>query len=274
MQVRVVRSFLLFQLVLVGSTFLFSQAPASDPQAISFASQSITALTTGKAIADVTLYGNAVWTSGARTESGTAKAYGKTNVSSRVDLTLSSGNRSELRTSVGGSPRGAWISASGKLTPSAIHNCRTDAVWFFPALTSLSAVNGDQSHPSQPGFVLVYVGLETRNDRSVQHIQSYQYRANNRFPRKTATTQKLSTVDYYLDAQTLVPLYIAFSAHPDNDASTNIAVEIEFSDYQQVNGILVPFHIKKLWQGNPLLDFTVTNVAVNSGLPDSLFSAR
>ena len=58
----------------------------------------------------------------------------------------------------------------------------------------------------------------------------------------------------------------------DDDASTNIAVEIDFSNYQLVNGILVPFHITKVWQGNPLLDFTVTNMAVNSGLPDSLFS--
>jgi hypothetical protein len=227
----------------------------------------------GVAVSDVKLSGNAVWNSGTSAESGTATAYAKTNVSSRLDLALPSGKRSELRSSVGGSPRGAWINGSGKLTLSAVHNCWTDAVWFFPGLTSLSAANSGRFRSSQAKLVLVYVGLETRDDRSVQHIQSYQYLAST-VPRKTAFIQKISTVDYYLDAQTLVPLSLTFSAHPDNDASTNIAVEVDYSDYQQTHGILVPFHITKLWQGNPLLDFTVTNVAVNSGLPDSLFSTR
>jgi hypothetical protein len=255
-------------LILVLVSVVFGEnTPQSDPRAVSLATQAMSALMNGVAVSDVTLSGNAVWNSGTSAESGTATAYAKTNVSSRLDLTLPSSKRSELRSSVGGSPRGAWINGSGKLTLSAVHNCWTDAVWFFPGLTSFSALNSDAT------LVLVYVGLETRNDRSVQHIQSYRYLAN-AAPRKTAFTQKMSTVDYYLDAQTSVPLSITFNTHPDNDASTNIAVEVDYSGYQQTHGILVPFHITKLWQGNPLLDFTVTNVAVNSGLPYSLFSIQ
>jgi hypothetical protein len=227
----------------------------------------MTALLNGVAVSDVTLSGNVVWTSGTDNETGTATAYGKTNVESRLDLALSGGSRSELRNSAGGSPQGAWITGNGQSTPSADQNCWTDAVWFFPALTSLSAVNSDAT------LVLVYIGLETQNGRPVQHIQAYHYIAS-KLPKVTNSTQQMSTVDYYLDAQTLVPMFITFNAHPDDDASTNIAVEVDFSNYQLVNGILVPFHFTKLWQGNPLLDFTVTNVAVNSGLPDSLFSIQ
>jgi hypothetical protein len=127
--------------------------------------------------------------------------------------------------------------------------------------------------PPTDEVVWVYVGLETRNDRSVQHIQSYKHVAS-KIPREAVFTKKMSTVDYYLDAPTLVPLSIAFTAHPDNEPSTNIAVEVEFSDYQLAKGVLVPFHITKLWQGNPLLDFTVTRVAINSALSDSLFSTH
>ncbi len=241
--------------------------PQSDPQAVAFATQSMAALANGTATADVTLSGNAIWTSGTNTENGTATAYGKTNVESRLDLALSGGNRSELRYSAGGSPQGAWINAGGQSTPSALQNCWTDPVWFFPALTSLSAVTTDAT------LVLVYIGLETQNGRSVQHIQSYHYVAS-KLPKVTTFTQQMSTVDYFLDSQTFVPLSITFNAHPDDDATTNIAVEVDYSNYQLVNGILVPFHITKLWQGNPLLDFTVANVVVNSGLPDSLFSIQ
>jgi hypothetical protein len=255
-------------LVLLLASAAFAQTqPQSDPQAVSLATQAITALTNGVAVSDVTLSGNAVWTSSTDSENGTATAYGKTTAESRVDLVLSGGNRSELRNSTGGSPQGEWINASGQSTPSALQNSWTDPVWFFPALTSLSAATTDAT------LVLVYVGLETQNGRSVQHIQSYHYVAS-KLPKVTAFTQQMSTVDYFLDSQTLVPLSITFNAHPDDDATTNIAVEVDFSNYQQVSGILVPFHVTKLWQGNPLLDFTVTSVAVNSGLPDSLFSVQ
>jgi hypothetical protein len=254
-------------ILLVVSAVLAQGSPQSDPQAVSYANQAMTALLNGVVVTDVTLSGNAVWTSGTDSETGTATAYGKTNVESRLDLALSGGNRSELRNSTGGSPQGAWINAGGQSTPSASQNCWTDAVWFFPALTSLSAVNTD------PTLVMVYVGLETQNGRPVQHLQSYHYIAS-RLSKVTTFTQQMSTVDYFLDAQTLVPLSITFNAHPDDDATTNIAVEVDYSSYQLVNGILIPFHVTKLWQGNPLLDFRVINVVVNSGLTDSLFSIQ
>jgi hypothetical protein len=258
-----------FLFIFFGLSLLFSQtsAPVSDPRAVALARQAMAALTNGTAISDVTLSGTVVWTSGTGSENGTATAYGKTNVESRIGLALSGGNRSEIRNSSGGSPQGAWIDAGGQSTASASQNCWNDAVWFFPELLSLSAVNSD------PTLVLVYVGLETRSGRSVQHLRSYHY-ITSKLQQVTNFARQMSVVDYYLDFQTLVPLTIAFNAHPDDDASTNIAVEVDYSDYQLSNGMLVPFHITKLWQGNPLLDFTVTNVTVNSGLHDSLFSIQ
>jgi hypothetical protein len=254
-------------ILLLASVSSAQSPPQSDPQAVALATQAMTAVTNGVAISDVTLSGNAVWTSGTDSESGTVTAYGKTNAESRLDLVLSSGNRSELRNSADGSPQGAWINTSGQSTPSALQNCWTDAVWFFPALTSLSTVNPD------PTLVLIYIGQETQNGRSVQHIQSYHYVAS-KFPKMTTFAQQMSTVDYFLDSQTFVPMSITFNAHPDDDATTNISVEVDFSNYQLVNGVLVPFHVTKLWQGNRLLDFNVTSVVVNSGLPDSLFSIQ
>jgi hypothetical protein len=102
--------------------------PQSNPQAVSFASQSIAALTGGNPVSDVTLSGNAIWTFGTDSETGTATAYGKTNAESQLDLAISGGNRSELRNGTGGSPQDAWINASGQSSPCASLNCWTDAV--------------------------------------------------------------------------------------------------------------------------------------------------
>lgn len=266
---RFCRSVSLLLLFSLRSLLLPAQTspPVSDPKAVALATQAIAALTNGVAVADVTMSGNVIWTSGPHYANGSVIGYAKTSAMSRIDLTLGGGNRNEIRNNTGTSPQGAWINAAGVSNASAAQNCWTDPVWFFPTLTSLSAVATDNT------LVLTYVGLETKNGASVQHIQSYRYVVS-KFPEFTTFVQRASKVDYYLDAPTLVPLSITFSAHPDNDAGTDIPVEIDFSNYQLVSGVLVPYHITKLWQGSPLFDFTATNVTINSGLPDSLFSIQ
>jgi hypothetical protein len=49
-------------------------------------------------------------------------------------------------------------------------------------------------------------------------------------------------------------------------------VEIQFGNFQNLSGALVPFHIEKFLQRTLLLDLTVTNVLVNSGVPASTFT--
>ena len=73
-------------------------------------------------------------------------------------------------------------------------------------------------------------------------------------------------MDFYLDATTLLPVAISFDVHPDNDGNADLLTEVEFSDHQNVNGVLVPMRIRKYVQGNLLLDITVSNVALNTGL--------
>lgn len=67
MRVRVVRCFLLFLFILVGSTSLFLQASVND-SAVAFASHSITALTAGTTICEATLTSNVTWIAGSATD--------------------------------------------------------------------------------------------------------------------------------------------------------------------------------------------------------------
>ncbi len=266
MQIRVLRSFLLFLLVFFNSRLLFSQdqTPVSDPQAVALAQQSIAALTNGVAVSDVTLTGNATWIAGSDTEAGPATLQAKGTGESRVDLNLSGGSRAEIRNDSTGSPQGQMIAPDGTVQPSAQHNCWINASWFFPALSFLNAT-------ADPTLIFSYIGAENRGGAKVEHLQVYRYLAGQR-PASISLIQRVSAADFYLDSSSLLPVAITFNTHADDDAFTDIALEIDFFKYQRVNGIQLPFHIQKLVSGGLALDITVQTVALNSGLSDALFS--
>ncbi|MHB8217052.1 MAG: hypothetical protein ACYDDS_13320 [Candidatus Sulfotelmatobacter sp.] len=234
--------------------------PPSDPQALAYAAQSIAALTGGTAISDVTLSGSVTW-NGSDTGTATLRALGTGE--SRMDLVLTSGTRTEIRDAQTGTLIGEWISPDNSSGMFAYQNCQTDAVWFSPALGSLAA---------GPNVVLSYLGQETRNGEAVQHLQSYVYQPNQLG--LTPSPQQLSTMDLYLDATTLLPAVVTYNAHPDNDASTNLLVEVDFLNYQTVSGVVVPMHVQRYQQGNLMVDVVVTGASFNTGLSLSIFTVN
>jgi len=235
--------------------------PPSDPQAITLASQSIALITGGTPITDVTLTGTATWISGIGT--GTLMARGISE--SRVNLTSSSGNRTEIRNNSGGSFQGQWVDPDGSTGLYVMHNCMVDPVWFFPALSSLSDADRNT--------VFSYVGAESHSGVAVQHIRTYHY-SYSKSAATMALTQQLSTVDFYLDTATSLPVAIQFNVHPDDDASTAIPIEVDFYGYQMINGIQIPMHVQQSVRNNLALDFVVTSEAVNSGLPEGYFTIQ
>ena len=138
----------------------------------------------------------------------------------------------------------------------ALHNCFIDPSWFFPALGSLAAT------ATNPNVVMTYLGQQT----NLQHIQAYTY--NSIF----TGAQALSTMDFYLDSQTLLPSVVMFNEHPDNDQTANIAVQVMFSDYRNVNGAQIPFHIQRYVNDSLVLDIQLTSARVNTGVSDNNFS--
>ena len=261
---RFLRSFLI---VLAGSTFLFSQAPVSDPQALSLDGQAMTTLTNGIAVSDVTFTGNVTWIAGSDNETGTATLQAKGTGESRVDLNLSGGTRTEIRNDIASTfPQGASIQNGGAQQDWAMHNCWINASWFYPALSFLNAT-------SDPTLVFSYVGRESRVGASLQHLRVYRYLPTQK-PAFVALTQKVSTADFYLDSASLLPVALIFNSHPDDDANTNISLEVDFSNYQPVNGVQIPLHIQKLISGGLVLDLVVTNASLNSGLSDSPFAIQ
>lgn len=237
------------------------QPPASDPMAVSLAQKSVATLTGGAPISDVTLNANVISVIGSDYDTGTATLSAKGLSESRVDLNLSGGTRSDVRNSASGVPAGAWERNGGTATPYAFHNCLTDASWFFSALSSLTQT-------SNPSFVFKYIGPEQHGGLNTLHIQVFQSVT------KPASLRHISTVDFYLDPVSSLPLATAFAVHPDFDAGTDIPIEVRFANYQTIRGVQVPFHVQQSLNGSVSLDLNVTSVALNAGLMDTLFTLQ
>ncbi len=237
--------------VVLGQT---APAPARDPNAVAIANKALQALAGGTALSDITL------PAGSDQELGVATLAALGNQQSRVALSLTNGPRTEIRSG----PAGDWIGADGVEYPMAIHNCWSDAAWFYPGL-SLQALSSD------PGLGLAYVGPVTKNGVAAIDLRLFRV-----VPSASAgidpTVLKLSSEDLYLDPTSLLPLFLDFNVHPDTDFTRNVAVEIAFIGYQKMNGIAVPARIQKYLNGSLLLDLTVGSAAINSGLPASEFA--
>jgi hypothetical protein len=249
-------AFAMVSIVLSRSAASAQTQPASDPQALAFAAQSIAAMAGNVRISDVTLTGSV--TEWADTGTATLKALGTGE--GRMDLSLPEGTRTEIRDAQTGIPLGQWINPNNVSGHFASQNCWTDAVWFFPVLGSLAA---------GPNVVLSYIGQETRNGGSVQHLQSYAYQSVQGPP---LGPQHFSTMDFYLDATTLLPVAVTYNEHPDNSISANLLVEVHFANYQNIGGVTVPTHIQRYQQGALMIDITVSGAVFNTGLQLSTFA--
>jgi hypothetical protein len=239
--------------------------PPSDPQALTYAAQSVAAMSGGNTVTDVTLTGTAnTWMVGSTADSGTITlkigGYGE----SRIDMQLSSnGPWSLIRDSSTGVQQGEWLrqGASGQYS---LQNCVTDAAWFYPLFSAMAvAPNG--------GIVLSYIGLETLGASQVQHLRSY-YFEQGLDSGSQAQLQQTSTIDYYLDATTFLPIQELFSAFDDSGFGGAIPVQVLFLNYQSLGGVATPQEIQEYIGGTLQLDVSVTSVAVNTGIPISSFT--
>jgi hypothetical protein len=240
------------------------QTSPSGLQAQSLLKQSLAALTGGQPLTDVTLSGTARRIAGSDDESGTAVLKALASGDARIDLSLSSGQRSEVENLSGTSPAGSWSGPDAASHPIALHNLLTEPAWFFPAFAISRRL-------STSGHVVTYVGQETHEGQAVEHI-SVSQTSPSKDPPLGPSFAHLTQVDFFLDSATLLPASISFNIHPDNDARLDLPVEIRFSDYRPVHGAEIPFHIQKLLNNSLLLDFQVQSVTPNSGLAATTFT--
>jgi hypothetical protein len=203
-----------FVFLLVLLTFakpaLAQQSTVSAPQATALLQQTLTALTGGHTLTDVTLSGTAERIAGSDDETGTVTVKALAAGAARLDLNLSSGLRNEI-VNISASPAGSWSGPDAIAHRIADHNLLLiDPAWFLPLFPI--------SRGLATGYTATYIGQETRNGNAVQHIAIAQT-SGVQLPAGTPSVAHLSQMDFFLDATTLVPAAATFNIHPDNDAS-------------------------------------------------------
>jgi hypothetical protein len=258
-------------LLFVSISFLLSislaaqQTATSSPQALQFLQQSLSALAGGQTLTDVTLSGTARRISGSDDDTGTAVFKALASGAGRIDLSLSSGQRTEISNLSGAIPAGTWLGPDRVSHPIVFHNLLSEPAWFFPAFSIARRL-------SASGYVATYVGHETHNSQAVEHISVSQnpLRPN---PRTGVSFEHLTQLDFFIDSTTFLPAAFTFNIHPDNNALLDIPVEIRFSDYRSVSGAQVSFRIQKFVNGSLFLDIQVQNATTNSGLSADSFSS-
>lgn len=132
-----------------------------------------------------------------------------------------------------------------------LHNCWTDAAWFFPALGSLA--------PST-NTTITLIGTERHNGQQVYHLHSVYRRLGSS---SVVGSQELSAMDFFLDITTLLPVATTFYTHPDNNANTKLLVEVDFAGYRNITGVAVPTQIRRYQQGALVLELDVASASVN-----------
>ncbi|HKW87405.1 MAG TPA: hypothetical protein VJN21_01470 [Candidatus Acidoferrales bacterium] len=238
---------------------------ARDPIAASLLQRSLAALTGTATVNDVTLSGNANWIAGSDNETGSATLKATALAQRRVELSLSGGQRSEVVDASQAVPTGSWCGTDGTWHAMVAHNLYTDPTWFFPTFLISRALTG-------AGYAISPADAESLDSIAVEHIVIYQ--PSGLAAQQATKVEGLGEIDLYLNASTLLPVRLVFNVHADTNLLVNIQVAIDYSNYQVVQGVSVPYHIQKYINNGLALDLTVSNVQVNSGLSASDFQAQ
>lgn len=259
-----------------------TQAGPQTAQAASILQQSLTAMTGGAALTDVTMSGTITTSAspapdGIPVPAGGADSGSVTFVATSAGRGMStiktgSGTRTEIRDVSSGTP-----TLTVKGTDGTTYSITTQSAvspypgWFYPALLlSTGVVSGN--------YASSYVGPETWNGAPAQHVAVWLLpnaaSAFANFP------QQVTQHDIYLNPTSLLPLGMTFIVHPYDPAAPNRPLisyrgesidsmeYVTFSNYQQVQGRLVPFHIQtSLRAGATTIsaDIQLSSISINTG---------
>ena len=247
----------------LSSLSLFAQSRGSKSpgtlqqnSGITWAMQAMQALTGGNPVSSVSESGTVVRTLGGDQTQGSITLQSSGVMNGEMDITTSAGVRSEVRTFSSGDPDGAWIDLQGQRHPMVLHNCWTDAVWFFPALSLLADY-------ADPELVFEDLGQQQFQGGYVEHIRVHRTRQG-LSDEQARVLARVSTVHFYLDSQTTIPKVLGFDAYGDDNFGTSIPVQIVYSDYRPVNGVQTPFQVTKLLNGSPNLQITISSANLNN----------
>lgn len=229
-----------------ASSAQIASSTSSPSNASVLAPQAIAPFSQGN-IASVHLTGTAHAIAGSSDETGTFTFDIQNSGASNLQIEAGALTDDEVTSAFDADPACTWSGKDGVKHSVAQHNCVLSVNWMLPAmavetrgakLAIASVDNPVDSGPAISASVLV------KNKK-----------------KEAARYAKLTTVTMALDSSSL-PRWLSYNAHPDNDENTDIPILVRYSDYRQVSGATIPFHIQKYINNGLALDLQVENATV------------
>jgi hypothetical protein len=115
-----------------------------------------------------------------------------------------------------------------------------------------------------------YVGADTLNGSPVQVIAISFIPTTD--PKWVGFYRSTTQTLFYVDQATNLVSKIQYQNFAENDSNVSEKIEIFFTSYQAVNGVLVPFAQASYADGRPRSTLTFTSVAFNTALSDTEFA--
>jgi hypothetical protein len=235
-----------------------AQAPQRDAQAVALLQQTIAAMA-ATTPTDSSATGSVTVVEGSTTQTGTIQILTLGTSATSETLVLPNGQREVVYSN--GDAKETYGSQS-VVTPMQLSV--TDQCVDFPLPIVLSALNN-------PDESFQYIGAEALNGAPAQHVRLW-----NTFASKPGLQilASFAAMDFWLDATSTLPLKIAYSRPVTGGAVPAFQIEVSFSNYTKVNGVLYAFQINKSFNGTPWQTITIQSVSFNTGLTAAQFQVE
>jgi hypothetical protein len=244
--------------------------PQPNAQGPALIMQSLAAATGGVQVTDVTLSGTSTVASPTGGQSGsitlTATAIGQ----EQLTFEAPDGTHTDTRDFSAGRRAGKFSAPNGvggNTPPQSLPGIHP--AWFFPAFVMATG-------SSSANFAQSDLGQETRNGAAVRHVAIWNQPSGAAVPFQ-ASLQRLTEHDLFLDPATSLPVAMTFrfrAFNPKNPdapfrpiptAPVEVEEEVRYSDYRQVQGVPVAFHIQIYMNRALVDDIQISSVAINTG---------
>jgi hypothetical protein len=199
---------------------------------------------------------------------GTISLSTAANGQSQIQLQLPSGSETETRSISRFWRAGTWTDSSGDAHPAPPQDLMgPHPAWFYPSFVLMSGLGS-------PDYVSSDLGVETRNGISVEHIAVWQLPISTLPASSVAYVKQQSQYDIYLDPSTWQPVAMTFNRQfdptspsqflaPAQTSSAGVLEEVRYSNYQQVQGIPVAFHLQIFFQGTLHSDIQISSAKID-----------
>jgi hypothetical protein len=160
---------------------------------------------------------------------------------------------SHVLVSNGGSPQDFHNTAWGATVPTI---SRTNLPYHVPALVLFNEL-------ANLGYSFMYLGLTTVNGANVIHVQTRDD--------SDLTGHQFTAQDWYFDSGTGLPSRVAFGIPVSQKPTDSVQETMDFSHFQPVNGILVPFQLN-VTMAQLVFLVTVSSAVFNTNMNPSVFT--